>query len=117
MKRLLLASVPAACLLAAVLSAGAKSAPDAETAGGGVKYRNNPVLGGPLGTCFDVSVLWEDGQYRMWFSWRPKRSIALVTSKDGLAWGKPVIVLDPNKASGWEEDVNRPVVIRRDGKY
>ena len=55
--------------------------------------------------------------YRMWFSWRPKASIALVESKDGVAWGKPVIVLGPNRETDWESDVNRPVVIRTGDQY
>jgi predicted GH43/DUF377 family glycosyl hydrolase len=117
MKRLLLLSLPVACLLAGVLTAGEKGASDAETAGGWVKYEKNPVLGGSLGTCFDVSVLHEGGKYRMWFSWRPRKSIALVESRDGLTWGEPTIALGPNKASGWEEEVNRPVVIHTGGKY
>ena len=70
------------------------------TAGGWVKYDKNPVLGGSLGTCFDVSVLRDNGTYRMWFSWRPKRSIAVVESKDGFTWSEPLIVLGPNKATG-----------------
>jgi predicted GH43/DUF377 family glycosyl hydrolase len=53
----------------------------------------------------------------MWFSWRPKRSIALVESPDGIAWGAPTIVLGPRKASGWEDDVNRPVVLKNGGRY
>jgi predicted GH43/DUF377 family glycosyl hydrolase len=100
-----------------ILATEEKGAADTEAAGGWVKYEKNPVLGGALGTCFDVSVLREGGVHRMWFSWRPKRSIALVESKDGLAWGEPRIVLGPNKASGWEDDVNRPVVITHAGKY
>jgi predicted GH43/DUF377 family glycosyl hydrolase len=80
------------------------------------KYEKNPVLGERLGTCFDVSVLHEDGRYRMWFSWRPRRSIALVESQDGMTWGEPVITLAPSN-SGWEDDVNRPVVIKEAGKY
>jgi predicted GH43/DUF377 family glycosyl hydrolase len=89
----------------------------AETAGGWVKYEKNPVLGGALGTCFDVSLLRESGAFRMWLSWRPKKSIALAESTDGLAWGKPAVVLGPNAASGWEDEVNRPVVIRQGGLY
>jgi predicted GH43/DUF377 family glycosyl hydrolase len=53
----------------------------------------------------------------MWFSWRPHRCIALVESKDGLTWDRPAIVLAPNNLSGWEEEVNRPVVIRHGGLY
>src|SRR6516225_11865587 len=113
MKHLLIPSLTVLSLLAA----GTKAASDIETAGGWVKSEKSPVLGGSLGTCFDVSVLRDGGKYRMWFSWRPKKSIALVESEDGLAWGEPSIVLGPNQASGWEEDVNRPVVIEQGGKY
>jgi predicted GH43/DUF377 family glycosyl hydrolase len=88
-----------------------------ETSAGWVKNPRNPVLGGKLGTCFDISVLKEGNTYRMWFSWRPKESIALVESKDGVTWGKPVIVLGPNKATSWENGVNRPVVLKTGGTY
>lgn len=81
------------------------------------KYPGNPVLGGNYGTCFDVSVLKGGNGYRMWFSWRPKASVALVESKDGFHWSTPVIVLAPNQASGWEDDINRPVVIKQGGLY
>jgi len=82
------------------------------------KYSGNPVMGGKYGTCFDISVLKEGGGYRMWVSWRPRQSIALVESKDGLHWSEPPqIVLGPNLASGWEDDINRPVVIKRDDGY
>jgi predicted GH43/DUF377 family glycosyl hydrolase len=87
-----------------------------ETNGGWIKYENNPVLGGKLGTCFDVSVLPEQGAYKMYFSWRPKRSIALVESKDGIQWSEPKIILSPG-TSGWEERVNRPVVIKKGDSY
>src|SRR5579872_5387245 len=117
MKHLLLASISVAGLLSGLLAAEGADDPQAETAAGWRKYPKNPVLGGPLGTCFDISVLREGGRYRMWFSWRPKRSIALVESSDGLAWGSPTIALGPDKASGWEDEVNRPVVIRQGGKY
>jgi beta-1,2-mannobiose phosphorylase / 1,2-beta-oligomannan phosphorylase len=88
-----------------------------ETTAGWVKHPNNPVLGGDLGTCFDVSVLKEGETYRMWFSWRPRKSIALVESKDGVRWGEPVIVLGPNAQTDWEADVNRPVVLKHGGRY
>ena len=73
-------------------------------------------MGGDLGTCFDVSLLHEGGRYRMWFSWRPRRSIALAESDDGVRWGRPTLCVEPS-ASGWEEDVNRPSVVRADGLY
>lgn len=88
-----------------------------ETSAGWSKYAGNPVLGGLLGTVFDVSVLKEDGLYRMWFSWRPQKSIALVESSDGIHWSRPVIVLGPRPSSGWEEQVNRPSVVKGPGGY
>ncbi len=90
-----------------------------ETAGGWAKSPHNPVLGGGLGTCFDVSVLKETeaDKFRMWFSWRPRKSIALVESRDGTSWSKPAIVLGPNQQTDWEADINRPVVICRPDGY
>src|ERR1043166_7300100 len=75
------------------LAGFANAASDIQNAGGWVKYQNNPVLGGKYGTCFDISVLKDGEPYRMWFSWRPKASVALVESKDGFHWSEPVIVL------------------------
>ena len=88
-----------------------------ETTTGWVKFARNPVLGGDLGTCFDISVLKEEDTYRMWFSWRPKKSIALVESTDGIHWSKPEIVLGPNEQTPWENDLNRPVVIKNGDLY
>ena len=85
----------------------------AETACGWMKYAGNPVLGGALGTCFDIAVLHDQGKYRMWFSWRPQKSVARVESEDGFHWSEPRIDLSPDPATGWEEDMNRPVVVRR----
>jgi hypothetical protein len=48
---------------------------------------------------------------------RPKKSIALVESKDGIYWREPVIFLEYNESSGWENDLNRPVVVKRDDEY
>jgi predicted GH43/DUF377 family glycosyl hydrolase len=53
----------------------------------------------------------------MWFSWRPKKSIALVESKNGSDWSDPLIVIRPNQQSGWEDDLNRPVVIKNGSSY
>ena len=116
MKTLLMLPILGAFLWAAVQAAGKDQAPT-ETAAGWVKYAKNPVLGGDLGTCFDVSVLKEGGVYRMWFSWRPKKSIALVESKDGVQWSKPEIVIGPNDKTDWENDLNRPVVIKNGDLY
>lgn len=78
------------------------------------KHLGSPVLGGDLGTCFDVAVLDEDDRYSMYFSWRPKSAIALATSNDGVRWSEPTLVLGP-RDGGWEGRVNRPAVLRRDG--
>jgi len=78
-----------------------------------VKYNGNPVLGGELGTCFDVSLLIDNGRFRMWLSWRPKKSIALAESPDGINWSQPTLVLCPNDATSWEENINRPSIIKK----
>jgi hypothetical protein len=85
-----------------------------QTAGGWQKYDGNPLIGGgKLGTVFDVAMLREDGKYRMWGSWRPRKSIALFESTDGIHWSAPEVVFGPNPATQWEEDINRPSVVRR----
>src|SRR2546426_2740237 len=88
-----------------------------ETAAGWLKHEGNPVLGGKLGTCFDVSLLKEGRKYRMWFSWRPRKSIGLVESTDGIHWSDPVICLAPNPGAQWEDDVNRQIVVKRSDGY
>ncbi len=117
MKPFLFALPLAALLLAAASEAVGPDDSAPETAAGWLKYAKNPVLGGSLGTCFDVSVLRDGDKYRMWFSWRPKKSIALVESDDGFSWGEPTVVLGPVEATGWEEEVNRPVVLKSGGQY
>jgi predicted GH43/DUF377 family glycosyl hydrolase len=116
-----LAALLALSALGAVLWPTARAGePDqqaTETAAGWVKSPRNPVLGGDLGTCFDVSVLKEGDTYRMWFSWRPRKSIALVESRDGIHWSKPVIVIGPNDRTDWEADINRPVVLSDGDTY
>jgi len=89
-----------------------------ETSAGWRKSDKNPIMGGKYGTCFDLSVLKEGGTYRMWLSWRPKQSVALVESADGIHWSEPPrIVLGPRPSSGWEDDINRPVVVKRANGY
>lgn len=89
-----------------------------ETSAGWKKYEGNPVMGGKYGTCFDISVLKDNGKYRMWLSWRPKKSIALVESDDGIKWNEPPqIVLGPKPETGWEDDMNRPVVLKKADGY
>jgi len=101
------------------VAADASPAPDraGPTAGGWVKHPANPVLGGKdYGTIFDVSVAEREGEYGMYVSWRPKKSIALSKSKDGVHWSEPRIVLGPAE-TGWEDQVNRPGVVARDGVF
>lgn len=101
---------------AGVLSGASEAA--AETSAGWKKFDGNPVMGGKHGTCFDVSVLRVGETYRMWLSWRPRRSIALVESQDGIHWSEPPrIVLGPREETGWEDDVNRPYVLKREDGY
>ena len=89
-----------------------------ETSGGWKKFEGNPVMGGKYGTCFDISVLKEGDTYRMWLSWRPKKSIALVESKDGIHWSEPPkAVFGPRLETGWENDINRPYVLKRADGY
>ncbi|MCL2623627.1 MAG: hypothetical protein FWD31_08185, partial [Planctomycetaceae bacterium] len=109
--RLCLSTLLLLMMTCSVLTAGEYP----ETSGGWDKYENNPVLGGDLGTCFDVTMLHEDGLYQMWFSWRPRKSIAYTESRDGINWKEPVIVLGPRR--GWESDLNRPGIIKKDGLY
>lgn len=91
---------------------------DTETSGGWTKYDKSPVLGGDLGTIFDISVLRNNSHdYKMYCSWRPKKSIALSESKDGLTWSDPEICLPFDDNSSWEKNLNRPVVIVKGGIY
>jgi beta-1,2-mannobiose phosphorylase / 1,2-beta-oligomannan phosphorylase len=88
----------------------------AETNGGWIKHNANPVLGGKFGTIFDISVLKDKDNFRMWSSWRPQKSVALSESTDGVHWTDPEIVLGP-AATGWEDDINRPVVVKCEDGY
>jgi hypothetical protein len=116
MRAVLLMALVGVCLWPVHL-AGDEGQPQSETTAGWVKHPLNPVLGGDLGTCFDISVLKEGDTYRMWFSWRPKKSIALVESKNGVQWSKPLIVLGPSDKTDWENDLNRPVVLKKGDVY
>lgn len=82
------------------------------------KYPENPLYGGPAtGTLFDVYVTREETQYRMDFSWRPKKALAVAFSKDGLTWSSPQITLSANEDSGWEDDINRNCVLKTEQGY
>jgi beta-1,2-mannobiose phosphorylase / 1,2-beta-oligomannan phosphorylase len=105
-------------LLTSISVANAQTRDNKECSGGWAKYEGSPVLGGNLGTIFDISVLKNDaGIYQMYCSWRDKNSIALSESNDGFKWSTPEVCLKSNQTSGWEGDLNRPVVIQKDGIY
>ncbi len=53
----------------------------------------------------------------MYFSWRPRKALALVRSDAGVHFSEPVIVLNADPASGWEDDVNRNCVIFVKDRY
>ena len=80
------------------------------------KHPGGAVLGGELGTCFDIAMLRVGRKINMYFSWRPKKSVALVQSEDGIHWSAPKILIDP-APTGWEDDINRPAVIHEGGMY
>lgn len=78
-----------------------------------IKHENNPVFGGPqLGTCFDVYVTKESNRYRMDFSWRPKKALAVTFSEDGVHWSDPQITLSYDETTGWEDNINRHCVLK-----
>ena len=87
--------------------------------GGWVKHQGYPVLGGPdLGTCFDANVITQgNAPYNRYFSWRPRKGIALSHSQDGISWSQPQIVLDCDSTSGWEDIVNRSCTLFWRGRY
>jgi len=86
--------------------------------GGWRKYEGNPVLGDEkLGTCFDIFVTEETDGYRMYFSWRPRKSLAVVTSPDGIRWSEPRVILEPRLDTGWEDDLNRNCIVKRADGY
>ena len=88
------------------------------TTGGWKKIGDKPDIGPEYGTTFDVSVMKEDGVYKMWFSWRNVRLIAYTESTDGLHWELPKVVLTAVLGSDWEGmEVNRPTVVKKDGIY
>lgn len=106
-----------AVLFIAVTMVLTGSSKAADTSAGWQKYAHNPVLDPKLGHCFDVSLLKEGDTYRMWFSWKAKLGIGLVESKDGIHWSEPVLVFGPDKETGWEDNINRPIVIKRSDGY
>jgi len=82
-------------------------------------YASNPVLPDKehedfLGTVFDVSVLYDNGMWKMYGSWRRNGSISFSTSFDGFVWDQNLqFALGGLWDSKWETIVNRPFVLKR----
>ncbi len=88
--------------------------PPEEASAGWTKFEGNPVMGGKFGTCFDVSVLarspnvshvafvaaQEIAGDRREHGWHPLERAAA-----GRARAAP--------ETGWEDDINRPCVLKR----
>jgi len=86
-------------------------------ANGWRRYEGNPVLDDRYGETYDVCVIRENELYYMYVSIRNIRSIGLVKSVDGVHWGEMTVVLEPRDEYTWEEDINRPVVVKHKNKF
>lgn len=76
------------------------------------KYEGSPVFGNrETGTMFDAYVWKQNGRLRMDVSWRPKKALAVTFSDDGIHWDEPIIELEHNPESGWEDNLNRHCVL------
>lgn len=86
---------------------------------GWTKISYFPVIGDyNTKSLFDPNVIIDNtGTYRMYVSYRSKKSIAVSTSKDGINWSNLEIALENNEENDWETEVNRCSVIYKDGKY
>lgn len=115
-KKLLLLSL--AIGLTSAVYGQVSTIPAAKRDNGWVKA-DKPVMGGPeVGTCFDANVIPQgSAKYNMYFSWRPKKAIALSRSDDGVNWSDFEIVLEHDTTSGWEDNLNRASVLYWNGQY
>lgn len=76
------------------------------------KYGDKPVFGNiETGTMFDAYVWKQNGRLRMDVSWRPRKALAVTFSDDGIHWDAPIITLEGQVSSEWENDVNRNCVM------
>ncbi len=88
--------------------------PIPERQSGWVKSVANPVING-IGDCFDMSVM-NNGEFWMWFSWRPKGGIGHCRSTDGVHWVHNELSFAP-EAGSWRARVNRPKVLKVGNRY
>ena len=83
-----------------------------------IKDPANPIYGGPSsGSLFDVYVWRDNGRYRMDFSYRREKSLAVAFSDDGIHWSEPIITLRNDLSTGWQERINRHCILKIDGRY
>jgi predicted GH43/DUF377 family glycosyl hydrolase len=85
-----------------------------------IKHPESPVLGPgyTVQALFDCCVVPDGDRLRMWLSWRDLHSIAYSESVDGIHWTPPRVVLEVDRSIAWEQDdVNRPHVLRADGRW
>ena len=92
---------------------------DQSTNYGWKKTKAVPVVGNILTeSIFDPMVIVENSNdYKMYVSYRKKKSIAVCDSNDGINWNKMKICLENDEKSGWENQINRGTVLNKDGKY
>ena len=89
-----------------------------------VHYDYNPIIpdaahSEQVGTVFDLAVIYENGVYRMYGSWRGNGSVSYTTSHDGFVWDQNLgFSLEGSPVNHWEIIVNRPFVLKRaTGEY
>jgi hypothetical protein len=89
-----------------------------------IPHTTNPILpdflhSPAIGKVFDISVLYDEDQYKMYVSWRYNGTISYSTSSDGITWNQELqFSLGGEPEHQWEEIVNRPFVLKRaTGEY
>lgn len=83
-----------------------------------IKYKFNPILGNnSTGTVFDPFIIKHEGLYKIYVSWRPKGTIALSSSQDGIKWTDLKTVLDKGNTTSWEKIVNRASILQIKKKF
>jgi predicted GH43/DUF377 family glycosyl hydrolase len=81
------------------------------------RYERNPVFPFEWGETFDATVITLPDRLRVYFGWRLERSIAVTDSRDGIHWSFPVKVISPDPSVPYLEEVNRNIVLIKDGIY
>lgn len=83
---------------------------------GGWEKRSDIVLGNKqTGSMFDPYVIPEQEHFKLFVSNRKEGSILLVKSTDGICWDTGITLLKGIENSGWEKEVNRVSVLKKEG--